>query len=357
LVLLIILMGLGILWQRRRQARQETRINQLFSISDLTNSLNLKRNGKHAGNRVDAVFVLPDISNYTQFVMSDHLPPEQAQDVIFSLMSAIMKAASKTLNFSKMEGDAALFYANTEEVKPIKFGKTVSAILNAFDHQKAALLQEYGQREAARKLIEQLDLKIFIHQGSAQRFTYRGTVDHFGSEVTLLHKLMKNRVSLKRYVLVTKAAASAVRLDNRFVGSHYCEVFGGEKQVSTMVFTEKAEVPKKSNLTSGSISGSRNSKKWNLPMKIKTLATVTALAVWTTTAFAADYTKGTVKKIDTRSGKITVKHEELKNLDMPAMTMVFRAKDESVMNKLKEGKNIEFIAERVKGKLTLVEVK
>ncbi len=92
-------------------------------------------------------------------------------------------------------------------------------------------------------------------------------------------------------------------------------------------------------------------------MKIKTLAAAVAITFATTGAFAADYTKGTVKKIDARSGKVTVKHEELKNLGMPAMTMVFFPKDDAVLAKLKEGKTIEFVAERIKGKLTLVEVK
>jgi Cu/Ag efflux protein CusF len=41
---------------------------------------------------------------------------------------------------------------------------------------------------------------------------------------------------------------------------------------------------------------------------------------------------------------------------MPAMTMVFRA-DEEVMARLAEGQNIEFVADRVEGKLTVVELK
>jgi Cu/Ag efflux protein CusF len=76
-----------------------------------------------------------------------------------------------------------------------------------------------------------------------------------------------------------------------------------------------------------------------------------------TSAMAAEYTKGVIKKVDAKSGKVTVKHEELKDLGMPAMTMVFRAKDEEQLGKLKPGQNIQFMVERVKGKLTLVDVK
>ena len=81
------------------------------------------------------------------------------------------------------------------------------------------------------------------------------------------------------------------------------------------------------------------------------------IAVLTTASLADEYTKGVIKKIDSKSGKVTVKHEELKNLDMPAMTMVFRAKDKEQLMSLKPGQSIEFVAERVNGKLTLVDVK
>ncbi|MBA5775557.1 copper-binding protein [Stappia sp. F7233] len=73
--------------------------------------------------------------------------------------------------------------------------------------------------------------------------------------------------------------------------------------------------------------------------------------------FATEYTKGTVKKVDAKAGKVTVIHEELKNLDMPAMTMVFRPADDAMLEKLKAGDNIEFVADRVNGKLTIVEIK
>lgn len=75
------------------------------------------------------------------------------------------------------------------------------------------------------------------------------------------------------------------------------------------------------------------------------------------TAFAADLTKGKVKKLDEKAGKVTIIHEELKHLDMPAMTMVFRIGDGVDAAKLKEGADIEFSADRVNGKLTVTEVK
>ena len=74
-------------------------------------------------------------------------------------------------------------------------------------------------------------------------------------------------------------------------------------------------------------------------------------------AFAEEFTKGVVNKVDAKAKRVTIKHEDLKNLDMPAMTMVFRVEDPALLEKLKEGSNIEFVAERVNGKLTVTEVK
>ena len=70
-----------------------------------------------------------------------------------------------------------------------------------------------------------------------------------------------------------------------------------------------------------------------------------------------EFTKGTVKKVDAKAKKVTIIHEELKSLEMPAMTMVFRVKDDAMLEKLKEGASIEFVAERVEGKLTVTEIK
>jgi Cu/Ag efflux protein CusF len=74
-------------------------------------------------------------------------------------------------------------------------------------------------------------------------------------------------------------------------------------------------------------------------------------------AHAAEFTKGVVEKIDLKAKKVTIKHEELKSLEMPAMTMVFRASTDEILSSLKPGQTIEFVADRVNGKLTVVEVR
>jgi Cu/Ag efflux protein CusF len=96
-------------------------------------------------------------------------------------------------------------------------------------------------------------------------------------------------------------------------------------------------------------------------MTMKTILKITATAMLAVTltsgAFAAEFTRGTVKKLDVTAKKVTLIHEELKVLAMPAMTMVFRVKDDALFGKLKEGANLEFVAERIDGKLTVTDVK
>ncbi len=74
-------------------------------------------------------------------------------------------------------------------------------------------------------------------------------------------------------------------------------------------------------------------------------------------ALAQEYNKGEITKIDAAQKKLTIKHGELKNLEMPAMTMVFVVADEAMLEKVKEGQAIEFIADRVNGRITVTEIK
>jgi Cu/Ag efflux protein CusF len=87
-----------------------------------------------------------------------------------------------------------------------------------------------------------------------------------------------------------------------------------------------------------------------------TLAAAIALAS-TAGAFAQEFTNGTVKKVDEKAKKVTLIHEELKSLEMPAMTMVFQVADDALLDKLKVGAKVQFVAERVNGKLTVTQVK
>ena len=67
----------------------------------------------------------------------------------------------------------------------------------------------------------------------------------------------------------------------------------------------------------------------------------------------AALSEGEVKKVDKEGGKLTIKHGELANLGMPAMTMVFRVRDAGMLSRVKAGDKIRFVADKVGGVLTV----
>lgn len=73
-------------------------------------------------------------------------------------------------------------------------------------------------------------------------------------------------------------------------------------------------------------------------------------------AAVAELTKGEVRKIDRDTGKITIKHEPIKSLDMPGMTMVFQVKDKAMLDKLQTNDKIKFMASNENGKMTVTEI-
>jgi uncharacterized cupredoxin-like copper-binding protein/Cu/Ag efflux protein CusF len=66
-------------------------------------------------------------------------------------------------------------------------------------------------------------------------------------------------------------------------------------------------------------------------------------------------TEGLVKKIDRNVGKITISHGPIENLGMPKMTMIFRVIDPEMLNRLKEGDRIRFVADKVNGAFIVME--
>jgi Cu(I)/Ag(I) efflux system protein CusF len=72
------------------------------------------------------------------------------------------------------------------------------------------------------------------------------------------------------------------------------------------------------------------------------LATALAASAFAQTALS----EAEVRKIDKSTGKITLKHGEIKNLDMPPMTMVFGVKDKALLDKVKAGDKVKFAADK-----------
>ena len=74
------------------------------------------------------------------------------------------------------------------------------------------------------------------------------------------------------------------------------------------------------------------------------------------TSASAAMAEGEVRKVDMDNKKLTLKHGEIKTLDMPAMTMVFQVKDHSMLEEVKSGDKVRFSAETLNGAITITSI-
>jgi Cu(I)/Ag(I) efflux system protein CusF len=89
--------------------------------------------------------------------------------------------------------------------------------------------------------------------------------------------------------------------------------------------------------------------RWTAPL----IALLAAAAAWAQSATAVD---GEVRKVDKAQQKITLKHGEIKGIDMPPMTMVFRVRDAKMLDTLAEGDKVKFSVEKINGQFTVTAI-
>lgn len=89
---------------------------------------------------------------------------------------------------------------------------------------------------------------------------------------------------------------------------------------------------------------------------LKAAAFATAILAFPFAALADEggpMVKGEVTKVDESAGKITIKHDAIPNLEMDAMTMVFKAGEGVSVKDIKSGDKVVFHADKVNGQITL----
>ncbi len=69
-----------------------------------------------------------------------------------------------------------------------------------------------------------------------------------------------------------------------------------------------------------------------------------------------EFTLGEVRKINVEASTITIKHREIKNLNMPPMTMVFQVKEAALLDTIKLGDQIQFKAVEEDGAILVTEI-
>jgi Cu(I)/Ag(I) efflux system protein CusF len=86
-------------------------------------------------------------------------------------------------------------------------------------------------------------------------------------------------------------------------------------------------------------------------------ASAGVLLVVLASAAQAQWANGEIRRIDAQNLRLTIKHGEIKALDMPPMTMVFYVKDPVLLQGLAVQDTIEFQASLEGTKYYLTEVK
>ena len=166
-----------------------------------------------SGKTQHGYLVLADISGYTSFVAATEL--EHSQEILTELLELIVGRFQPLLAISKLEGDAVFGYAPDAKVPR---GETLLELVEstylAFRDRREAAHRRTTCTCNACRAIPTLDLKFIVHHGDyiAQRVS--GIHELIGSDVNLIHRLLKNHVAeatgWRAYALFTEAALACM---------------------------------------------------------------------------------------------------------------------------------------------------
>jgi len=171
--------------------------------------------------------VLADISGYTSFVAQTEI--EHADIALSYLLETIIEKLDDVFTIAKLEGDAVFAYIEDEKLEDCKLllGLIDQTYL-AFRDKTLALYSQATCPCRACRALPTLDLKFMLHHGDFVLQQVAGIRDLMGTDVNLVHRLLKNGVSettgWQGYALFTDQALEQMQCskDNYF---RRCETY------------------------------------------------------------------------------------------------------------------------------------
>ena len=161
-----------------------------------------------------ACLVIADISGYTSFLAGAEL--DHAQDILADLMSTVVGSFRPAFRLAKLEGDAAFAYAITETVDGPQLQDMIERCYFAFRRRLRDIRQASTCECNACILVPNLDLKVVAHHGRVIRQRIASSAELVGSDVIVVHRLLKNHVEeatgISAYALYTEACIAAMGL-------------------------------------------------------------------------------------------------------------------------------------------------
>lgn len=163
-----------------------------------------------------ACLAIADITGYTRFLSGSEL--DHAQDILADLMNTVVTSLRPTLRLAKLEGDAVFVYVITDEVDGPVLQDTIEGSYFAFQRRLRDIRQASSCECNACVLVPALDLKYVLHHGQVVRQRIGTSEELVGSDVIVVHRLLKNGVTeatgFGAYALYTDACVAAMALDD-----------------------------------------------------------------------------------------------------------------------------------------------
>jgi hypothetical protein len=159
-------------------------------------------------------FLIADISGYTGYLADVEL--EHAQDILADLIGAVVSSLRPYFRLAKLEGDAAFTFASVERIDGTMLLDTIERCYFGFRRRRRDVRQATSCECNACVHIPDLNLKFVIHHGVAIQQKVAGRQELLGSDVIVVHRLLKNEVveclGIEAYALFTQAAVVAAEI-------------------------------------------------------------------------------------------------------------------------------------------------
>jgi len=162
-------------------------------------------------------FLIADITGYTAYLSDSEL--EHARQTLTDLLELVVEQTRPPLTVTQLEGDAVLSYALEEGfVTAQTFLERIEETYVEFRRAIDLMVLNNTCKCNACANVSALDLKFFVHHGSFAIQPVGDIRQLVGTDVNLVHRLLKNSVTadtgVRAYLLLTEAAADALGLES-----------------------------------------------------------------------------------------------------------------------------------------------
>jgi len=153
--------------------------------------------------------VLADISSYTEFITFNKTSLLHATEIIAELLETVIDHADFPLVLNKLEGDAAFLYSDISADPKAGARDVVRQAQRFFGvfSDKASVIASHRSTCPcdACQGVKKLRLKIILHGGEVAFRTIRNFEELSGENVILAHRLLKNSVAEREYLMMTES--------------------------------------------------------------------------------------------------------------------------------------------------------